>query len=119
MKRERRDRTYLSLDLVISFLSLPTSLIIPHLTMSLAVSAALMHEASKHEAYFSRLLDRFPQKLVLPATAKEEEESAAAKYYKVSSACLFLPAASLLQFHICVLTTPRSRPNPRSTGSKP
>ena len=61
----------------------------------------VVHEAMRHEAYFSRLLDRFPQNLVLPVTAKEEEESAAARYYKVR----------------CLLVRSFVRPFVRSFGS--
>ena len=42
---------------------------------------ALLASATLHEAFFSDLLDRLPSHLVLPPTA-EEEESAAAKFYK-------------------------------------
>ena len=49
------------------------------------VTAGLVAEAIAHETFFSSFLDRIPQHLILPPTEKDEEESAAARFYKVRS----------------------------------
>jgi hypothetical protein len=49
------------------------------------VPQQLLNDAAYHEQFFCSLLDSIPQHLILPQTDKEEEESGAARFYKVIS----------------------------------
>ena len=49
----------------------------------MALPADLLAAARAHEAYFCALLDRIPAHLAMPRTEEEEEESGAARFYKV------------------------------------